>query len=131
MQASVVATDLEVNIEGIGKCISLACIVLVLQANELNALFINLFDTFKPVENIRLLKASVTERILAQRILDVVQSWYRSARQICCTRAHTSILLLELGPAAFITLFAFLLKHGQRFICGSMLAVAVDLVGFN
>ena len=79
MQASVVATDLEVNIEGIGKCISLACIVLVLQANELNALFINLFDTFKPVENIRLLKASVTERILAQRILDVVQSWYRSA----------------------------------------------------
>lgn len=79
MQASIVATDLEVNIEGIGKRFSLARIALVLQANKLNALFVNLFDTLKPVKHIRLLKASVTKRVLPQRILDVVQSRYRSA----------------------------------------------------
>lgn len=79
MQASIVATDLEVDVESVGICFILARIVLVLQADKLNALFVNLFYTFEPVEHIGLLKGSVAKRILAKRVFNVVQGRYRSA----------------------------------------------------
>ena len=88
MQATVVVADLQVHIESISvSSLIFPTCRLILEPDELNALFIDFLDALEAIEHVLL--TGITEAVLIHRILNVIQNRYRPARQILGTGAHS------------------------------------------